>query len=347
MRLASYHRSRGNDVRLVRGISGTDGFQPDRIEVTSLFTYAWQPVHEAIRFYRKQFPNARIRVGGIYATLMPSHLRSNVGVRGLELKRGLYEEIEHYMPDYEILEEVDKWKGWETSMVFTSRGCVRNCPFCVVPRIEGRLRSKASEIINQIYPKHKKVTIWDNNFLASPDWKKALNLLRDLAVSIDFNQGLDARLVDQDNASLLSDFKMPFVRMAYDSPMSKKAISRAVALFSENGIKPRRILFYVLYNFYDHKRKKGDTPTFFLDRIRYISELGCVSYPMRYEPANSLKKNQYVSPLWTPEKLELIAKARRVIGYGGAFPPYEGLVKKFNQASQFDEAFSLSPRLAG
>jgi hypothetical protein len=52
-------------------------------------------------------------------------------------------------------------------------------------------------------------------------------------------------------------------------------------------------------------------------------------------------KNQHVGSKWTPEQLEMIARARRVMGYGGAFPPYEGLRKKFASAKSFEEAFSL------
>jgi hypothetical protein len=62
---------------------------------------------------------------------------------------------------------------------------------------------------------------------------------------------------------------------------------------------------------------------------------------MRFEPLTSLEKNRFVSPRWGREELEMVAKARRVIGYAGAFPPYEGLVDKFNRAKDFHEAFEL------
>ena len=104
-----------------------------------------------------------------------------------------------------------------------------------------------------------------------------------------------------------------------------------------------KILLYILYNFYDNCQAYGDTPNDFLAKIRDIQELGCVSYPMRFEPLISKKKNHYISPSWTVEKLEAIAKARRVLGFGGAFPPYEGLVNKFKKAKDFDDAFSLYP----
>jgi hypothetical protein len=64
---------------------------------------------------------------------------------------------------------------------------------------------------------------------------------------------------------------------------------------------------------------------------------------MRYEPLEPRPKNTYVSPTWTHNHLEMIADARRVIGYGGAFPPYEGLKKKILGAKGFEKAFTLRP----
>ncbi len=62
---------------------------------------------------------------------------------------------------------------------------------------------------------------------------------------------------------------------------------------------------------------------------------------MRYEPLEPRQKNTFVSSNWTAEYLEMIAKARRVLGYGGAFPAYEGLKKKFLNAHSFEGAFKL------
>ena len=341
MKLASYHRSRANEIKLVRGINEDINFDPDRIEITSLFTYAWKPVHETIEFYYNSFPDAKIRVGGIYASLMPRRIKSFYPFVNVHV--GLFEEVERYLPSYDILTDVEKWKNWDSSIVFTSRGCLRNCPFCMVPKIEGKIRSVIDDIQRFVYPEYKKITLWDNNFLASPNWKKIIEGLQDLGLLVDFNQGLDARLIDDEKASMLASLRFRLLRVAYDDIKEKKSVTKAVELLSKYGIRKRNISMYALYNFYDPKHSFGDTPTTFFDRIRYIAELGCVSYPMRFEPLNSLQKNQYISPLWTHKEVEMIARARRVIGYGGAFPPYEGLVKKFKMAKDFDEAFSLYP----
>jgi len=341
MKLASYHRSHGNAIKLIRGLEENIQFNPDIIEITSLFTYGWKPVHESIEYYHKLFPNARINVGGIYASLMPERIKSFFPFAHIHV--GLHQALEKYMPDYEILNHVKKWKDWDSSILFTSRGCIRKCPFCMVPKIEGKIRSIIDEIQYYIHPSHKKVILWDNNFLASPKWKKMALKLKDLDLQVDLNQGIDARLINEESAILLADLRMPIIRLAFDDIKDEKSITKAINLLHENGFSKRKIFLYVLYNFYDSEKNHGDTSETFFYRLLRIAELGCVSYPMRYVPLDSLVKNSFKSPLWKSEELEMIPKTRRVIGYGGAFPPYEGLVKKFQSALDFYDAFSLFP----
>jgi len=341
LKLASFYRSRGCKVELVRGIDKDLDFCADKIEITSLFTYAWKPVHEAIEFYHESIPDAKITVGGIYASILPRRVKKNFPF--VDVHIGLHEQSERYMPAYDLLSRIEKWKNWNKTILFTTRGCIRKCPFCVVPKLEGNLKVMIEDVQNYVYPGHREVILWDNNFLASPKWKTVLDNLSDVGIKIDFNQGLDARLIDEEKSAAIANLKMPLVRMAYDNNTERKAAHNAVKMLSEHGVRKRKILFYALYNFYDKKTRLADTPESFLEIIRDIGKIGCNSFPMRYEPLKSLIKNKFVSPHWTEDKLEAIASARRVIGFGGAFPPYEGLVKKFHEANSFDEAFELRP----
>lgn len=341
MKLSAKYKVWNHKVRLVRGTVPLDDFDPEKIEITSLFTYAWKPVHDAIDHYHSLFPSAKISVGGIYASVMPEHIREAFPY--VDVHVGLDDEAEKYMPDYDILEQVDKWKGWDGSIMFTSRGCVNKCPFCLVPVLEGGMRSVLDDPMDHVHPGHKKIILWDNNFLALGDWKNKLDSLKRSGMTVDFNQGLDARLITEEKAEALASLKINSIKMAYDGKHEKKAAHRAVHLLENAGFPKRKISFYTLYNFYDHDSEFYDTPEEFYERVLDILEMGCVSYPMRFVPLNAVSKNDFVSVFWTPERLEAVAKARRVIGFGGAFPPYNALVEKFASAGCFDEAFRLEP----
>jgi hypothetical protein len=194
----------------------------------------------------------------------------------------------------------------------------------------------AEGIQGLVHPDHHKVVLWDNNILGVPNWRDVVAELRELSVEVDFNQGLDARLITEEVAEELSGLRIRPIRMAYDIPSEKKALENAIPALDAAGFNRRRMHVYTLYNF-------TDTPEDFLRRVVDLLSWGVVSYPMRYEPLNSLVKNKYVSPHWTAQQLEMVARARRVLGFGGAFPPYQALLDKFRNASSFGEAFSLRP----
>jgi hypothetical protein len=340
LKLASYHRSQGNQVKLVRGVQEDLKFNPDRIEITSLFTYAWKPVHEVVNFYHSKFSSAKMRVGGIYASLMSRRLRSFFPF--IEVNIGLCKEADDYLPAYDLLKEVKEWEKWDSTILFTSRGCIRSCPYCVVPKLEGKIHGVVEDLERYIYPDHKRIILWDNNFFAAPNWKRMLNELLDIGLPVDFNQGVDSRLIDDEKARMIANLRIPLIRIAFDNINIKKALTNAVETLSEAGVRKRGIFVYALYNFYN-ENYDSDTPATFFERVKYIADLGCVSYPMRYEPLTALEKNCFVSPLWTDNYLKMVGKARRILGYGGAFPPYDGLVKKFKEAHSFEEAFSVYP----
>jgi hypothetical protein len=300
---------------------------PNVIYITSLFTYAWKPVHEAGFHYQKEFPKAKIVVGGIYATLCADHFRNSFPE--VEIWQGRIEKIDKLLPDYSLFPE------WNTSILFSSRGCIRSCPFCSVNNLEPEFKAIKS-IRDLIYPGHTKITLWDNNFLASPYYQDILEELFDLELEVDFNQGLDGRLITEEVVLWLKKIKLPIVRLAYDTKSIGKYLKKAIDYLKTVGFRGRSIVVYCLYNF-------SDSPDDFFDRIRDLLEWGVVAYPMRYEPLEPRPKNTYVSPTWTHNHLEMIADARRVIGYGGAFPPYEGLKKKILGAKGFEKAFTLRP----
>jgi hypothetical protein len=302
--------------------------KPKLIYVTSLFTWAWKPVWEAVDFFKKLYPSVEVWLGGLYASLLPNHAKQSGADHVYE---GLFKDAEDLMPDYGLV------PGWDGSLVFSSRGCIRSCKFCSVPILEGKLNSVKYSIKNFIWPTHTRVIFFDNNILASPGWRSIFAELEDMKLRVDFNQGLDARLITDEVAERLSRLKRErLIRLAYDERKNRKSVQKAIECLRAHGIKGREILVYVLFNY-------KDNPEDFFQRVKDILEWGTVAYPMRFEPLDTLEKNKYVAPAWDAKRLDMVQRARRVIGYGGAFPPYDALIKKFEKARDFDEAFRLRP----
>lgn len=337
LKLSTLYKAKGHDVRFVRGLSLITKFIPDEIKVTSLFTWSWRPVWEAVAFYRALFPRAKLSLGGIYATLMPEHARKTGAD---EVIIGLQKEAEDLMPDYSLVPEWHQKNA--ASILFSHRGCIRKCDFCAVPKLEGKpfqIRPN-STIAHLVHPDHKRVILWDNNILGESHWREALSELKRLDVEVDFNQGLDARLVTEEVAAALTGLRMPTIRLAYDYPGMQKSLLRAIGHLKSSGLHKNRVRHICSYVLYNHR----DTPEDLFGRIRDLLAWGVAAYPMRYQPLSgehALEKDSYIAPTWTIEQLNMVAMARRVIGFGGAFPPYEGLVKKFLNARNFEEAFAL------
>jgi len=330
LKLSAYHKNLGDTTELVQGTTISNS-EPDIVYVTSLFTWAWRPVWEAVQFYLAKFPDVELWLGGLYASLMPEHAALS-GVNPKRIFEGIFTEAECFCPDYSL---VPDWnEKAKASIVFASRGCIRSCTFCGVSRIEGKLNSEKSSIKDLVWPEHKRVIFFDNNFLASCAWESVLLEVRELGLAVDFNQGLDARLITDRVAKKIAAVKIDrFVRLSYDTLDVGPSVKKAIELLMSRGIDGRNILVYALYNF-------TDSPQDLFIRIKNILSWGAVAYPMRFQPVNTLKKNSYVAPKWDEIRLNAVQSARRIIGSGGAFPPYEGMIKvKVEGCKTFDKAF--------
>jgi hypothetical protein len=331
LKLSSFHKNQGDSTELVRGTKEDVSQEPELIYITSLFTWSWEPVWRAVRFYANSYPNSELWLGGLYASLMPEHAALS-GVRSEHIFIGIYPKAENLLPDYSLVPE---WNQKEkASILFSSRGCIRNCGFCAVPQLEGKIATNSSRISDLVYPGHTKVILFDNNFLASSKWESTLDEIKSLDLRVDFNQGLDARLISPLVAKKLSQVKIDkVIRLSYDHRQNGPYVEKAIGLLKSEGISGKSILVYTLFNF-------TDDPQDYFERMKDILRWGAVCYPMRYEPLRTLYKNQYVSAKWTAQELEAVQRARRVIGYGGAFPPHQGMLKfKVEGIDTFEDAF--------
>ena len=300
LKISTWHKRKGDIVQLIKDTQHNkeiDEFQEkeecyknlkddyDIIYITSLFTYQAHYVVESIRYYKRKFPNARIKVGGIMATLIPEYIKKKTGI---EPHIGLLRGAENCHPDYTL------YPGLSYSISFTTRGCPRNCRFCAVKKHEPEFKVKENWPQDIDVTKNQ-IIFWDNNWLASPNFEKDTKRLKKFqkagVLGIDFNQGLDCRLLDEDKLKLLKEIKIKPLRLAFDNCLEDGHIQRSIKLAKKYGFSDIRV--YVLYNFEDD----NDTPKYFYYRINEINKLGALAYPMRFRALNNAN-GQYISSNW-------------------------------------------------
>lgn len=159
------------------------------------------------------------------------------GGTGYKKFNTLPDEIEHICPDYELY-------GIDYSMGFLTRGCPNSCNWCVVPAKEGDITAHADI---EEFLRHKEVVLMDNNVLASEHGIQQIEKLAQLGVKVDFNQGLDARLIDDHVARLLSNVKwIRFIRLSCDTQAQLPAIQKAVTLLRWHNANPAQLFVYCL-----------------------------------------------------------------------------------------------------
>ena len=246
LKIGSYHKLKGDKVKLVRGLKRC-GFRPGRILVTSLFTYWSKYVHEAAAFYHKAYPEARIEIGGIYASLMPGDCKKRSPFA--RVYRGLYRKgaAEKVEIDYGLLPE-----KLDYQIIHSSRGCTRRCAFCGTWKIEPEFTSKES-VAGEICS--RRLIFYDNNMLANPNIGNILRELADVTcegkvVRSESQCGIDGRLLTKKIARLLKGARFDNVRIAWDGGYGDaKKIKGQIDKLVGAGYSVRGIFVFMVYNY--------------------------------------------------------------------------------------------------
>lgn len=186
-----------------------------------------------------------------------------IGGSGVDLKTQLPDEIEHICPDYSLY-------GLDYSLGFLTRGCIRKCAWCIVPEKEGKIKAHAD--ITE-FARHRDVVLMDNNVLACEHGVRQLEKIAEMNLKVDFNQGLDARLIDDTAARLLAKVKwLKPIRLACDSQAMMAPVQRAVGLLRWHNATPRAYFVYVLV------KDIQDA----LERIRFLKMLNVEPFAQPY-----------------------------------------------------------------
>lgn len=295
-----------------------------------------------------------IFIGGVMATILHEEIMKEDGLDKIQIFKGLLDKpnmlnendnivIDTLTPDYSIIEvnevQTYKYPVDDAYIGYATKGCVNNCAFCVVPTLEPRYKDYISikdqvERIKGLYGEKKDLLLLDNNVLASNELEQIINDIVDLGYGVDnnyyrytkngrnitkrkyvdFNQGVDARLITDENMKLLSKIAIKPLRIAFDHADDEyvEIYSKAVRLAANNGIK--NLSNYLLFNF-------NDRPEDLYKRIEINISLNeefeenditrgakIFSFPMRFSPpkGTNSKDRKFRGKHWEPKYIRTI-----------------------------------------
>lgn len=242
MKISSYHKRNGDSVEMA-----TLGHY-DKLYVSKLFDFSDLNLN----------------------TLITAD-ETIIGGSGYDLNINLPPEIEICDPDYSI------YPMYDFSLQFYSRGCIRNCSFCIVRQKEGYIKAVKPMALN---PNGNRIEVLDNNFFANPEWMFAVNDLIRTKQTVNLH-GVDVRLMNEEQAYWLNKLKHhKQIHIAWDFP--NLDLTPKIKEMTKY-IKPYKIMCYVLIGY-------NSTPEQDLYRVEKLRELGVDPFVMPYNKSDKYQK---------------------------------------------------------
>lgn len=261
MKLSAWHKAQGDSV---------EWYQPmfsghlDRVYMSKVFSFT----HDYEYFVDA---DEVIKGGSGYCITLTE---GGLEVYDASKDRQLPYEVEHIYPDYSLYPEQTK----DTAYGFLTRGCPRGCGFCHVASKEGKRSYKVADL-SEFWSGQKKIVLCDPNILACPQHMELLQQLADSKAKVNFNQGLDIRLVSDRNMEVLKRIRLDGIHFAFDRWQDKDVIEPKLKAFAEKTGYTRnkgRVMVYILTNF-DTTLEQD------IYRIQLCRELNFSPYPMIYD----------------------------------------------------------------
>ena len=254
MKISAYHKSQGDEVEWWWGFG-----EYDRVYMSKVFDNTYTAD------IPEPYNTAEVVKGGT----------------GYGLDNKLPPEIESMCPDYSLYPELTDGKAYG----FLTRGCPNNCPFCIVCAKEGRKSCKVADM-SQWWHGQKEIVLMDPNLLACRDHMDLLGQLAESRAMVDINQGLDARLLTEENIEALKRLRIKEVHFAWDLMDRETAILRGLDLWLKNGKRNRHGVWgsvYVLTNFNTTMEEN-------LYRIYKLRDMGFDPYVMVYDKPHASRE---------------------------------------------------------
>lgn len=253
MKLSAWHKAQGDTVEWWSGFS-----EYDRVYMSKVFDETYTP-----------------------DILEPVNTREIVrGGTGYGLDNRLPDEVEHIYPDYSLYPKLTQ----ETAYGFLTRGCPRGCPFCIVAGKEGRAAQKVADL-SEWWRGQKYIKLLDPNLLACREHMELLGQLADSGAWVDFTQGLDARLLTEENIAAINTIKLKEIHFAWDffNFAENDGVLRGLWRYLEHGKRNRHGQYATVYVLTNYNTTMDEN----LFRIYTLRELGFDPYVMIYDKPNA------------------------------------------------------------
>lgn len=244
-----------------------------------------------------------------YTNDVTEHIRCEKlveGGTGYDVKNKLPEVIENAYPDYSLYGIKNQAYG------FLTRGCPRNCGFCIVSCKEGKQSKHVAEL-SQFWNGQKEIILLDPNILACTDRIKLLKELSESKAYVDFTQGLDARFLDDESIYWLNKIKVKMIHFAWDGVKDEHKILHKLEYFKNNTkLDRRKRRVYVLTNY-------DTTIDYDLYRVYKLKEMDYDPYIMIYNKDTAPKALRILQRqvnnkiIWNSGTIDTEESIRRII----------------------------------
>lgn len=271
MKISAYHKEQGHNVTLLTSYDDIPNYE--KVFISKVFDFTKTPNLNV-------YDNVEIGGSGFFGSHAPK----------------LPYEIEHHMPDYTLYDDFieleiqrgikpNKYKEYKNGSIgFITRGCIRQCDFCINKSTTRAV--KHSEVEEFLDPNRKFIYLWDDNFLAYPNWEEELEKLNATGKPFIFRQGLDLRLITERKAKRLNQSNYYGAwTFAFDDIKDRDIIEKKLSIWSKYCKKTTRLYVLVAFKSQDEHDIKDA-----FERIKILMKHGCLPYIMRYD---DWKKSKY------------------------------------------------------
>lgn len=290
MKISAYHKKMGDTVTWYDPMFGG---HYDKVYVSKIFSCSPD--------YQYYIDADEIQRGGSGYCIETVNGKERYNVKK---ENKLPYEIEHIYPDYSLYPQYTQ----NTAYGFLTRGCPRQCSFCHTSVKDGTVSYKVADL-NEFWNGQKNIVLLDQNILACKEWRDLLQQLIDSGAVVEFNGGLDIRLMTEEKAKYISQIKQRIIHFAWDRYEEKDIVLPKFDMFKRiSGYDERKLIVYTIVN-YDTTIEQD------LDRIETLRKLGYWAYVMIYDKESLPRGHIY-------RKLQRWCNNRFIFGTGIRFSEY-------------------------